>query len=244
MCAFLIKLFVFRWGMFCSEAVCCSHSFYMSPLTVGDNKKTELTLPWAIHLLFCPAQHLQTLFPEQSPLPCVAVNQGGFLCWLQTELFSLRCPRQALLPGRPVLLGPHFLCIWLFSLFGIITLPHHVLVINYFPHLPKFVPIACNQLNEHHSTYIITHACDFPSTASRHLHTCGFPSQSVHFLLKHVHLISYSHYKQLHNAYYFCTYHFFHILGSLFWKIPRSEVTEAKVTDIIIALERYCQDAF
>lgn len=148
-------------------------------------------------------------------------------------------PRKACVAGSSLSLHLIIQPVWDYT-----TLPHHVLVINYFPHLPKSVPIACNQLNEHHSTYIITHACGFPSTASRHLHTCGFPSQPVHFLLKHVQLISYSHYKQLHDAYYFCTYHFFHILDSLFRKIPRSEVTEAKVTDIIIALERYCQDAF
>lgn len=104
-CVFLIKPFLFRWGMFCSDAVssqCCrlqSQFLHVPTLTVGDNKKTELTPPWAIHLLCCPAQHLQTLFPEQSLLPCVAVNQGSFLCWLQTELFSPRCPRQDLLPG-------------------------------------------------------------------------------------------------------------------------------------------------
>lgn len=40
---------------------------------------------------------------------------------------------------------------------------------------------------------------------------------------------------------------FMHITFSVFWipswEIPRSEITEAKGTDIIIVLERYCQNA-
>lgn len=43
---------------------------------------------------------------------------------------------------------------------------------------------------------------------------------------------------------YFHAHRFFHILDSFLWEIPRSEITESKGTDIIMALERYCQNAF
>lgn len=61
-------------------------------------------------------------------------------------------PRLACVAGSSLSLHLIIQPVWDYT-----TLPHHVLVINYFPHLPKSVSIACNQLKD---------GC----RASRHLH--------------------------------------------------------------------------
>lgn len=138
--------------------------------------RTHSTMSYTSAILPCSASTNPVSGAESAPV-CGCQSRRLPVLTANWALFSEvpeagSPPRKACIAGSS--LSQHLIIqpVWDYT-----TLPHHVLVINYFPHLPKSAPIACNQLNEHHSTYIITHARGFPSTASRHLHTCGFPNQ-------------------------------------------------------------------
>lgn len=162
-CAFLIKLFLFRWGMFCSDAVCCSHGFCMYPhwLWVTTRRQNSLYL----ELYICYFALLSIYKPCFRSRVCsrvwlsIKAASGADCNWaLFSEVPEAGSPpRKACIAGSSLSLHLIIQPVWDYN-----TLPHHVLVINYFPHLPKSVPVACNQLNEHHSTYIITHAVWLP----------------------------------------------------------------------------------
>lgn len=150
----------------------------------------------------------------------------------QVSTFSWR-PPEAASPTRTgsLALGLSFLYIWLSRLFNSLPLcPCNELFLSSAKGCIYDLPPAKARMRT------ITAWTFFPVCVAAR------DSQSIFS-----HSIEGSHtyyHKQLHNAYYFCTYHFFHILDSFLWKSPRSEVTKAKGTDIIIALERYCQNAF
>lgn len=167
-CAFLIKQFLFRWGMFCSDAVCCSHGFCMYPHWLWVTTRRQNSLYHELYICyFAPLSISKPCFRSRvcsRVWLSIKAASGADCNWaLFSEVPEAGSPpRKACVAGSSLSLHLIIQPVWDYN-----TLPHHVLVINYFPHLPKSVPVACNQLNEHHSTYIITHVCGFPSTASR-----------------------------------------------------------------------------
>lgn len=238
-------------------------------LTTGLKEKRAHIPRWGAHLLFCPAQHLCPHHNTTKAPPLgEVVNQGGFLCWGQSvhriqgrpKGFSLLEPGEdtwtesscrppspevpwgsfSLLSAQPEL--PWFL-------------PLHLVIqtaLDYPPSLPysrnelfpSFLKVCVCSLQ---ANKVLTSPTFPPSSCHTHdrqavwLHI----ATEVEFSSSWLRVGSFYHYTWLYqDQEYFHAHHSFHVLDSLLWEIPRSEITEAKGTDIIIALEIYCQNAF
>lgn len=117
-----------------------------------------------------------SLFSEETLLLCVAVSQSGFLCWLQSEHFPLEVPWGSIsyqdnwhCPESSLSLHLIIQTVWIYT-----ALPHHVLVINYFSHLPKSVSITCNQLKDRCTPSLYLHYNVYmASQASQSIFSCG-----------------------------------------------------------------------
>lgn len=129
--------------------------------------KTELVLPWVVHLL-CLAQHL-----------CIPVSreEPTLVCGCQSVWLPVLTTKWALSPGgtlRQHLLPEQAALLWVFpfSTFDYSDcsiLCHCVLVMNYFSHLPKAVCMTCHQLKHGCTPSLHEHSCLYvwlPGTAS------------------------------------------------------------------------------
>lgn len=92
---------------------------------------------------------------EEPTLVCSCHSVWLPVLTIKWALFPWRCPEAASLRTGSHGLHPPSLCIWLFRLF---SSPYHVLVMNYFSHLPKSVPISCNQLKHGYTPSVHIHS--------------------------------------------------------------------------------------
>lgn len=75
------------------SVVYCSNSFCMYPHWLCVTTRRQNSFHHGLYICYFSLLSIHTsLFPEESPLLCVAVNQGGFLCWEQSEHFPLEVP--------------------------------------------------------------------------------------------------------------------------------------------------------